>query len=54
MDAGQPAPDGCTIDGQNGKPITLTFRIQAPSSYPAADYAKRAASWTIAVYEEQT
>jgi hypothetical protein len=38
----------------SGKRITLTYRIQAPSSYFAADYAKRAASWTIAIYEEQT
>jgi hypothetical protein len=36
-------------------PITLTFRIQAPGPNTAAsDYAKRAASWTIAIYEEQT
>jgi hypothetical protein len=38
----------------SGKRITLTYRIQAPSSYFAADYAKRPASWTIAIYEEQT
>jgi len=44
---------GSTTGGRNGKPLTLTFRIQAPSSYFAADYAKRAASWTIAIYEEQ-
>jgi hypothetical protein len=51
---GQPPPDSSGGGGRNGKPITLTFRIQAPSSYFAADYAKGAASWTIAVYEEQT
>jgi hypothetical protein len=38
----------------SGERITLTYRIQAPSSYFAADYAKRAASWTIAIYEEQS
>lgn len=36
-----------------GRPMTLTFRFQAPSPATAAAYAKRAASWTIAVYEEQ-
>lgn len=44
---------GSAISGRNGKPITLTLHIQAPGPDPAA-YAKRAASWTIAVYEEQT
>jgi hypothetical protein len=43
-----------SVAGRNGIPITLTFRIQVPRGYPAAAYAKRAASWTIAVYEEQT
>jgi hypothetical protein len=38
----------------SGERITLTYRIQAPSSYFAADYAKRPVSWTIAIYEEQT
>jgi hypothetical protein len=51
---GQAPPDSSSVVGRNGKPITLTFRIQAPSPYAAADYAKRAASWTVAVYEEQT
>jgi hypothetical protein len=41
-----------SLSGRNGKPITLTYHIKAPK-YFAADYAKRAASWTIAVYEEQ-
>jgi hypothetical protein len=46
---------GSTIGGRPGKPITLTFRIQAPGpGTAAAAYAKRAASWVIAVYEEQT
>ena len=39
--------------GAAGQPVTVTFRIQAPSPYTAADYAKRAASWTIAAYDEQ-
>jgi lipoprotein-anchoring transpeptidase ErfK/SrfK len=39
--------------GGAGQPVTVTFRIQAPSPYAAADYAKRAASWTIAAYDEQ-
>jgi hypothetical protein len=61
---GQPVPctstapespqSGSAIGARPGKPITLTFRIQAPRGYAAAAYAKRAASWTIAVYEEQT
>ena len=38
----------------SGERITLTYNTQAPGSYFAADYAKRAASWTIAVYEEQS
>ena len=46
--------DGSVGGGRNGKPITFTFRIQAPDSYTAAAYAKRAASWTIAIYEEQS
>jgi hypothetical protein len=48
------AQNDYVINGQNGKHITLTFTIQSPSLYTAAAYAKRAASWTIAVYEEQT
>lgn len=43
-----------TLNGQNGKLLKLTFRIQAPSPYATAAYAKRAASWIIAAYEEQT
>jgi len=39
--------------GAAGQPVTVPFRIQAPSPYAAADYAKRAASWTIAAYDEQ-
>jgi hypothetical protein len=46
--------NGGSILAASGERITLTYHIQAPSSYFAADYAKRAASWTIAVYEEQT
>jgi len=42
------------LNRQNGTSITLTVRIQAPSPDTAAAYAKRPASWTIAVYEEQT
>jgi hypothetical protein len=38
--------------GRAGVPDTMTFRIQAPSSYWAAAYAKRSASWTIDIYEE--
>jgi hypothetical protein len=37
----------------SGLRITLSYRIQAPNSSFAAAYAKRAASWTIAIYEEQ-
>jgi hypothetical protein len=37
----------------SGERITLNYRIQAPSPSAAA-YAKRAASWTIAIYEEQS
>ena len=33
--------------------MTLTFHIQAPSRDFAAAYAKRAVSWTIAIYEAQ-
>lgn len=44
---------GGDLSGANGLRFTLTYRLQAPSSYFAAAYAKRAASWTIAVYEEQ-
>jgi hypothetical protein len=38
----------------SGLRITLSYRIQAPNSSFAAAYAKRAASWTIAIYEEQS
>jgi hypothetical protein len=51
---GQLDNGGGGISGANGLTIRLTYRIQAPSTYFAADYAKRAARWTIAVYEEQT
>jgi hypothetical protein len=51
---GQPLSAQTFIGARDGKPLTLTFRIQAPSPDTAAAYAKRAASWTIAVYEEQT
>jgi hypothetical protein len=51
---GQPPQETTSVSGRAGVPMTLTFRIQAPSPYAAAAYAKRAASWTIAVYEEQT
>jgi hypothetical protein len=51
---GQLANGGGDLSGAGGERITLTFRLQAPSSSFAADYAKRAASWTIAIYEEQT
>jgi hypothetical protein len=51
---GQPPEETTSVSGRAGVPLTLTFRIQAPSPDTAAAYAKRAASWTIAVYEEQT
>jgi len=50
---GQQPPTSTSILGRAGIPLTLTFRIQAPSPFTAADYAKRAASWTIAIYEEE-
>lgn len=44
---------GPNVTGRrNGESITLTFHIHAPNWRPA-DYAKRAASWTIALYEDQ-
>ena len=43
-----------SISGGAGTPFKVTFRIQAPSPDMAAAYAKRTASWTIAVYEEQS
>ncbi|HET9970691.1 MAG TPA: hypothetical protein VFQ68_20820 [Streptosporangiaceae bacterium] len=46
--------DGSVTGGRNGRPMTFTFRVQVPSPYSAAAYAKRAASWTIAIYEEQS
>jgi len=49
---GEQPQDSTPFGGQAGRPMTLTFRIQAPSAF-AADYAKRAASWTIAIYEEE-
>lgn len=48
--AGTAPPDTTGYAGRTGVPATLTFRIQAPS--PAADYAQRSASWTIAIYQE--
>jgi hypothetical protein len=51
---GLPPTDTSTLVGQAGVPVTLTFRFQAPSPDTAAAYAKRAASWVVAVYEEQT
>jgi hypothetical protein len=47
----QPSAD-VTGGGRPGIPDTLTFRIQAPSSYWAAAYAERSASWTIGIYQE--
>jgi hypothetical protein len=49
---GQQPPGQITFGGRAGAPDTMTFRIQAPSSYWAADYAKRPASWTVAIYQE--
>jgi hypothetical protein len=48
---GQPVPGQATIVRQDGKPVTLTLRLQAPRADPAA-YAKRTSSWTIALYAE--
>jgi hypothetical protein len=48
---GQPVPGQLTIDRKDGKPVTLTLRLQAPRANPAA-YAKRTASWTVALYAE--
>jgi hypothetical protein len=50
---GQQPPDSTGILGRTGIPMTLTFRIQAPTTFTAG-YAKRAASWTIAIYEEES
>jgi len=52
--AGPGQLDNGGISGANGLTFKLNYRIQAPSRYFAADYAKRAASWTIAIYEEQS
>jgi hypothetical protein len=49
---GRQPPGQISFGGQAGVPDTMTFRIQAPSSYWAAAYAKRSASWTIAIYQE--
>jgi hypothetical protein len=49
---GQQPQDSTGVSGRVGIPMTLTFRIQAPGTF-TADYAKRAASWTIAIYEEE-
>jgi hypothetical protein len=51
---GQPPEETTSIGGRAGVPMTLTFRFLAPSPDTAAAYAKRAASWAIGVYEEQT
>jgi hypothetical protein len=48
---GQPVPGQATIDRQDGKPVRLTLRLQAPQADPAA-YAKRTASWIVALYAE--
>jgi hypothetical protein len=48
--AGTAPPDTTGYVARTGISDTLTFRIQAPS--PAADYAKRSASWTITLYQE--
>jgi hypothetical protein len=50
---GQQPPGNTGFTGQRGKRYTLTFRIKAPSPFTAAAYAKRAASWTIGIYEEE-
>jgi hypothetical protein len=50
--AGRQPPGNSAFTGQAGRTATLTFRIEAPNPGTAAAYAKRAASWTIAVYEE--
>jgi hypothetical protein len=47
------ARDYSVLNRQNGTFVTLTLSIKAPSPDTAAAYAKRPASWTIAVYEEQ-
>ena len=52
---GQPVPRQLTVDRvdrRDGKPVTLTIRLQEPSLDPAA-YANRKVSWTIAFYAEQ-
>jgi hypothetical protein len=51
MDAGTAAA-GQHLLRRAGIPETMTFRVQAPSSYWAAAYAKRSASWTIGIYQE--
>ncbi len=51
--SGKQPPDNSGVGGRAGIPLTLTFRIQAPSPATATAYAKRAASWTIAIYEEE-
>jgi len=53
---GQPLPRQLTVDRRDGrldgKPVTLTIRLQAPWVDPAA-YANRKVSWTVAFYAEQ-
>jgi hypothetical protein len=51
---GQQPPGQITFSGRAGVPDTMTFRIQAPDSSWAAAYAKRSASWTIAIYQEDS
>jgi len=48
---GQQPPGQVTIQRPDGKAVALTLRLQAPGPDPAA-YAKRAASWTVALYAE--
>ena len=50
--AGKQPPGNTAFAGQAGRSATLTFRIEAPSPALASAYAKRAASWTIAIYQE--
>jgi len=45
------AQDSTSVSGTPGQQVTLTFRIQGPG-YAAADYARRAASWIVGIYQE--
>ena len=49
---GEQPPGNGGLTGRAGVPLTVTFRIVAPSPYTAAAYAQRSASWTIGIYEE--